>query len=99
MPMDLVLNLLQLMKYNYARTMVADTSLRIGFACQRKKQCFLGRKLYQVGLKTYFPILKFLEVSAFSLYFAGKSKLSRIPERSTVVSFSINEIYATDRAN
>ena len=69
---------------------------RLLHARGKKETMFLGSETISSRLKNLFPDIKVSRSERFStLYFAGKSKLSRIPERSAVVSFSINEIYAT----
>ena len=57
---------------------------------------FLGSDTMRVVLSTLVPGIEFEECIRFSqLSYTGYKKLSRLPKRSAVVSFSIDDVYAT----
>ena len=55
---------------------------------------FLGSDSIEILLKYIYPNILIKRMQRFStLKYTGKTKLTRIPRRSAIVSFSINDVY------
>ena len=68
---------------------------RLMHARGKKETMFMGSSTITRKIKSLIPDVTIIKRERLSeLTYKGKSKISRIPERSAIVSFSVSEVYA-----